>query len=169
MKHKRRIPNQIDTRLITLYTDGSFSPVTGCSGWSCIFVDQGETSVIYGGYVEGYTNNVMEILSVIRGLESIDEPTAVRVVSDSMYVVNAIRNNWIKNWKRNNWITRKGTPVANRDCWEVLAKLLDKHIVTICHQKAHGHKLTTIDAKGNDMADHFANVGRAIAEEQLGV
>ncbi len=152
---------------ITIYTDGSFSGKYACTGWSAIIMEGSQSHALYEGYLPGWTNNMMEMLAFIRGLEVLNTKCNVRVVSDSMYIVQAIQDRWIESWKRNGWITKAGKPVANRDYWERLDELIDLHNVTVCWHRAHSDEMITDDQKGNDLADHFAKLGREEAELQL--
>ena len=106
---------------------------------------------LYGG-ASDTTNNRMELTAVIRGLEALKRPCAVRIVTDSQYVKQGITQ-WINRWRRNGWRTADKRPVKNRDLWERLDALLDGHQVEWTWVKGHaGHA-------GNERADRLANKG----------
>ena len=99
------------------YTDGSCLGNPGPGGWAWA-VDGGPSD---SGGEPHTTNQRMEVLAVIRALESLPGP--VHVVSDSTYVVNCFRQQWHAGWKRRGWKNSQGKPVANRDLWERLFAL----------------------------------------------
>ena len=93
--------------------------------------------LIYGGtkreLSEGYrltTNNRMEVLAVIKGLEALKEPCQVTLYSDSKYVVDAIQKGWVTKWKANGWYRNKKERASNVDLWERLLVQLERHQVT---------------------------------------
>ena len=77
------------------------------------------------------TNNRMNLVSVIEGLDSIDEPSEVDIYTDSQYVANAINKGWINNWIEQDWRGSNNKPIRNRDLWQRLLPLLKKHRVRI--------------------------------------
>lgn len=101
---------------VVVYTDGSCLGNPGPGGW-CALIQRPDQSVleIYG-HEAATTNNRMELLAVIRGLEAVSPDAPVTVYSDSQYVVNAFNLGWLKKWQRNGWRTQKGA-VANQDLW----------------------------------------------------
>jgi len=131
-------PNRGST-LIKIYTDGSCLGNPGPGGWAAIVVDSG-TERTLRGRTEQTTNNRMEVQAVIRGLESIDGPEDVTVLSDSQYVVNTMT----KGWKRK----------ANLDLWDLLDLEADKRTINWCWVKAHaGNPLNEkVDAIANQEA-----------------
>ncbi len=126
---------------IHLFTDGSCLGNPGPGGWAAILrlVDGDNEKEIFGGYAET-TNNRMEIMAVIEGLKALKYRCRVQVFSDSQYVCNAIKKDWLKSWQKNNWKKADKKPVKNQDLWEILAKLLTEHEVTFHWVKGHqGH------------------------------
>jgi ribonuclease HI len=110
-----------------LFTDGACSGNPGPGGWAFILRGPG-LSVdleISGGDPET-TNNRMELLAVIRGLEALPGPSSVRVVSDSEYVVKGLRE-WLDGWKSRGWRTAAKKPVKNDDLWRQLDALRATH------------------------------------------
>lgn len=97
------------------------------------------------------TNNIMELSAVIDALSMLKEPCGVELHSDSAYVINAINQNWLKNWQRNGWRTASKEPVKNKELWEKLIKLLEMHEVTFIKVKGHS------DNALNNRCDELAN------------
>ena len=121
---------------VTIYTDGACSGNPGKGGWCAILNYRGTEKVLSGGEMET-TNNRMELTAVIKGLAALKEPCKVAVHSDSAYVVNAVLNGWLYDWKRKNWRTAGKTDVKNVELWEQLMELLSIHTVTMVKVKGH--------------------------------
>ena len=119
---------------IVLYTDGACSGNPGIGGWGAIIMYNQRDKELSGG--EMTTNNRMELMAVIKGLEAIKESCKVEIYSDSAYVVNAFLQDWITKWVNNGWRTTKGG-VMNKDLWERLLQLLDLHQVSWHKVKGH--------------------------------
>ena len=120
----------------TLYTDGSCLGNPGPGGWAAILFDNGKRLELSGGFA-CTTNNRMEILSVIRGLEAIETPSIVTVYSDSQYVCNSISLHWLDSWVKKNWQRSRSQPVKNVDLWKEMLPLLKRHKVTMKWVKGH--------------------------------
>lgn len=116
---------------VTLYTDGACSGNPGPGGTGTVLLYKNHRKEIARGY-RATTNNRMEILSVIIGLELLKEPCRVSLYSDSRYVIDAIEKGWATRWRRNGWMRNKTDAALNPDLWERLLTLLSRHIVT-CH------------------------------------
>ena len=101
---------------IVLYTDGACSGNPGIGGWAAILNYNGIEKILSGGENQT-TNNRMELMAVIKGLEAIKENCKVDIYSDSAYVVNAFLQDWIGNWVKNDWKKNKGQ-VLNVDLWK---------------------------------------------------
>lgn len=129
---------------VTLYTDGSSRGNPGPGGYGAVlkFVDsQGQlhSKELSQGYDET-TNNRMELMGVIAGLEALKRPCRVMVHSDSQYVVNAFNQNWIGGWLKRGWKNSKKEPVKNVDLWKRLLEAKESHQVTFHWVKGHaGH------------------------------
>ena len=110
-----------------LFTDGACSGNPGPGGWAFVLRGPGIAGdmEVSGGDPET-TNNRMELLAVIRGLEALPGPSAVRVVSDSEYVVKGLRE-WLDGWKARGWRTAAKKPVKNDDLWRQLDALRATH------------------------------------------
>jgi len=134
---------------VKLYTDGACSGNPGPGGYGAILIYKGIEKEISGGQ-NNTTNNKMEIMAVIKGLEMIKEPCNVTVYSDSAYVVNAIQMGWITNWKKNNWKKSDKSVVKNIDLWEKLISLMEIHNVEFVKVKGHS------DNEYNNRCDRLA-------------
>jgi ribonuclease HI len=126
-------------RPVLIHTDGACLGNPGPGGYGAILHCDGHEKEFSGGF-KLTTNNRMEILGVIVALEALVKPSQVKVVTDSLYVRDAIEKRWLANWKRNGWKTAAKTPVKNRDLWERLDGLLARHKVTFTWVRGHmGH------------------------------
>ena len=127
---------------VTLYSDGAArGNPDGPGGYGCVlhYVDgKGQLHVreFSAGYVKT-TNNRMELMAVIMGLECLKEGCEVDVYSDSAYVVNAFLQDWISFWVLNNWRTKGKSQVLNVDLWQRLLKQLERHKVNWNKVKGH--------------------------------
>ncbi|HIV41071.1 MAG TPA: ribonuclease HI [Candidatus Mediterraneibacter guildfordensis] len=150
--------------LVKIYTDGAArGNPDGPGGYGSVleYVDtKGELHVkeISRGYVRT-TNNRMELMAVIAGLEALNRPCEVEVYSDSQYVVNAFNQHWVDGWIKKGWKRGKNEPVKNVDLWKRLLEAKEKHSVTFHWVKGHdGHpqnercdELATSAADGDDL------------------
>ena len=130
---------------VQLYTDGSArGNPDGPGGYGAVlqFMDsKGQTheKVMAGGYKKT-TNNRMELMAAIVGLEALNRPCQVELYSDSKYLKDAFNQGWIDNWIKNNWKRGKSGPVKNIDLWERLLKAKEPHDVKFLWVKGHaGH------------------------------
>jgi ribonuclease HI len=125
---------------VTIYTDGGCSPNPGPGGYGVVLLYEKHRREFSGGY-RRTTNNRMELLAAIHGLEALKEPCQVRVFSDSQYVVNGIMKGWARRWKANGWRRNREGFAENRDLWERLLKLCETHRVRFEWLRGHaGHK-----------------------------
>lgn len=128
---------------VKLFTDGACSGNPGPGGWGYILKhpSTGAEKEGSGGDRET-TNNQMELMAVICGLEALSRPTEVEVVTDSVYVAKGSEQ-WMPNWKKNGWKRREGKslkPVKNEELWKRLDALLAQHDVRFTVVKGHsGH------------------------------
>ncbi len=124
---------------VELFTDGACSGNPGPGGWGAVLRYKGQEKELCGGERDT-TNNRMELMAAIRGLEALKEPCAVTLYSDSKYLVDAITKGWAKGWQKNGWRKADRKPALNVDLWEQLLPLIDKHTVTFVWIKGHsGH------------------------------
>ena len=138
--------------IVNLYTDGACKGNPGPGGWGVVIIKNDKpVDEIYGGEVNT-TNNRMELLAVIHGLNQIEEADMVRVNTDSMYVKNGITS-WINKWVENGWKTAAKKDVANKDLWLELQSIVETRKITWNWVRGHSG-----DA-GNERADFLANKG----------
>jgi ribonuclease HI len=134
-----------------MFTDGACSPNPGPGGWGALLRFGGHARELHGGEADT-TNNRMEIMAAIRGLEHLARPSRVHVYTDSVYVRSGITS-WVAKWKRNGWQTADRKPVKNADLWRRLDEAAARHEVQWFWVKGHaGHP-------GNERADALAVLG----------
>lgn len=148
-----------------VYTDGACrrNP-EGEGGWAAVILsdENAEPEIVYGAHRVA-SNNQMELMAVIRGLEAVEPGVPVTVISDSAYVVNCFKDGWWRGWIRRGWVTSYGGPVKNQALWKRLLQLVNgKHAqkVEFVHVKGH------VGNKWNEVADEWAR--RAIDEALAG-
>lgn len=153
---------------VSIYTDGSArGNPEGPGGYGAIvvYVD-GKGTVHEREYSAGYkktTNNRMELMAAIVGLEALTKPCNVILYSDSQYLVKAFNEHWLEGWIKKGWIRGRNEPVKNVDLWKRLLKAKEPHQVTFEWVKGHaGHPmnercdiLATTAADGDDLAEDY--------------
>ena len=125
-------------KTVTIYTDGACSGNPGPGGYGTVLLYGEARKELSGGY-RLTTNNRMEILAVIKGLEALKEPCRVLLYSDSKYVVDAIEKGWVAKWRQNGWMRNKKERAQNVDLWERMTALLEKHQVSFHWVKGHAN------------------------------
>lgn len=147
-----------------LYTDGACAGNPGPGGWGVIVAKlegrEYEKIYTFGGNTLVSTNNRMELTAALEALKYavkaklnyLDQDVTVGIVSDSAYVVNAIKSKWVFKWAANGWHTKSGSEVKNQDLWEQMLKMLQ-----ICNSSLSSLKFTHCDGHSgvimNEMAD----------------
>ena len=121
---------------VTIYTDGACSGNPGPGGYGVVMLHGAHRKELCGGEKET-TNNRMEMMGVIVGLETLKQPCEVAVYSDSRYVVDAISKGWVLRWRENGWKRNKKDDALNVDLWERMLPLLNTHKVTFHWVKGH--------------------------------
>ncbi len=129
---------------VTLYSDGSSRGNPGPGGYGTILRYTDRTGKVHEReYSEGFpetTNNRMELMGVIAGLEALIRPCTVTVVTDSQYVAKAFTDHWIDNWQKKGWKTSTKQEVKNLDLWQRLLKAAEPHTLEFRWVKGHaGH------------------------------
>ena len=143
--------NQGKTEVVELYTDGACRGNPGPGGWGVWLCYNGHEKELSGGEHDT-TNNRMELMAAIQGLEALSKPCRVTLYTDSKYVMQGITE-WIINWKAKGWKTAARKPVKNVDLWQRLDQARNNHQVDWRWVKGHsGHD-------GNERADELANRG----------
>jgi ribonuclease HI len=139
------------SELVQIYADGACRGNPGPGGWGAILREGPSEKEIFGGEPQT-TNNRMELTAVIRALETLRQPSAVEVYTDSQYVQKGI-SEWLPDWKRRGWLTADKKPVKNVDLWQELERVAGRHRVSWRWVKGHaGHP-------ENERADALANRG----------
>jgi ribonuclease HI len=131
--NRKGVSHQAD--YIEIFADGACSGNPGVGGYGVILRSGGKEKEL-SGCDPLTTNNRMELTAVIKALESLKRPCKVKVVTDSNYVVKGITS-WISNWVKNNWRNSQKKQVENRDLWEKLLKLSNKHEIEWKWIKGH--------------------------------
>ena len=136
---------------VELYTDGACSGNPGPGGWGVIIRWGDHEKELCGGEKET-TNNRMELMAAIQGLESLTRSVNATLYTDSKYVMDGITQ-WIATWKRNGWKTAAKKPVKNIDLWKRLDDVLERHAVDWKWVKGHAGHIE------NERADELARQG----------
>jgi ribonuclease HI len=135
---------------VEIYTDGACRGNPGPGGWGVILKYGDNEKTLRGGERET-TNNRMELMAAIKGIEALTENCHIILTTDSQYVKNGITQ-WIHNWKKNNWRNAAKKPVKNADLWQELDALVQDHDIEWHWVKGHaGHEY-------NERADELANL-----------
>ncbi|MFP4084240.1 MAG: ribonuclease HI [Desulfonatronovibrio sp.] len=121
---------------VVVYTDGACLKNPGPGGYGAVLLYKDRKKEIAKGYPET-TNNRMELLGVISALKELKYPCRIKVYTDSQYIAKAVNQKWLDKWKRNGWKTSGRNDVKNKDLWQELISLLDKHSVEFSWVKAH--------------------------------
>ena len=129
---------------VDLFTDGAAKGNPGPGGYGAILRSGAHEKELSGGFYHT-TNNRMELMAVIVGIEALRSGCSVRVVSDSKYVVDAFNARWIDGWKRRGW-----AKVKNPDLWKRLLKAMEPHQVRFEWIKGHN------DHPENERCDRLA-------------
>jgi ribonuclease HI len=138
-----------DRPRVDIFTDGSCLGNPGPGGYGVVLVSGGQRKELSKGF-RRTTNQRMELMGVIAALEALKKPARARVYTDSMYVRNGITA-WVPNWVRNGWKTAGKKPVRNRDLWERLIRLRDRHTIEWKWIKGHAGHVE------NERCDELAN------------
>ena len=137
--------------VVELFTDGACRGNPGPGGWGVLLRYDAVEKELYGGEFET-TNNRMELVAAIKGLEALTRPSQVQLATDSVYVQKGLTQ-WLPQWKRRGWLTASRKPVKNVDLWKQLDALAQQHSIDWQWVKGHaGHT-------ENERADMLANRG----------
>lgn len=121
---------------VIIYTDGCCSGNPGPGGYGVVLLYKNHRKELSGGF-RLTTNNRMELMACIVGLDSLKYPCTVTLFSDSHYVVNGITKNWAKTWRSKGWKRSDSKPALNYDLWEKLLNLCDVHQVNVVWVRGH--------------------------------
>ena len=134
-----------DNTFVNIYTDGACSGNPGPGGFGTILVHVDKDGFKHEKELsEGFkcvTNNQMELMAVIAGLEALKKPCNVTLYSDSQYVVKAFNEKWIDGWIKRGWKNSDKKAVKNVELWQRLLKAKEQHNVEFIWVKGHaGHE-----------------------------
>lgn len=136
---------------VKIFTDGACKGNPGPGGWGVLLRFNSIDKTLHGGERLS-TNNRMELMAAIKGLQALTRPCEVDLYTDSQYLRKGMTE-WMKAWKANGWRNSKKEPVKNDDLWKLLDQLASQHKVNWHWVKGHsGHK-------ENDLVDALANKG----------
>ncbi len=121
---------------VTIYTDGSSRGNPGPGGYAAILKAGNHLKELSGGFLKT-TNNRMELMAAIVAIEALNQECVVELVSDSKYVVDAMRKGWILGWKKKGWSRGPKKPLKNVDLWKRLDVAASGHEVTWSWVKGH--------------------------------
>lgn len=142
---------------VKIATDGACKGNPGPGGWGVLIRAGANEKEISGGEANT-TNNRMELLAAIRGLQALTRPCQVILVTDSAYVKNGITQ-WIRGWQRNGWRTADRKPVKNADLWQELIDACAPHRIEWTWVKGHAGD------PDNERADRLASDAALIARK----
>ncbi|CAM4436095.1 MAG: Ribonuclease HI [Legionella sp.] len=136
---------------IEIYTDGACKGNPGPGGWGVLLRYKGTEKTLHGGEAHT-TNNRMELMAAIKGLEALTRSCDVDLYTDSQYLRQGMMS-WLHGWKKNGWRNSKKEPVKNADLWTLLDELASRHKIKWHWVKGHsGHA-------ENELVDALANQG----------
>lgn len=135
----------------TIYTDGACSGNPGPGGWAAIIIreDDNNTQRLKGGAPQT-TNNRMELTAALKALRALDDPSHVKLYTDSSYLSRAFNESWLDKWQDNGWKTSSKKPVKNKELWQDLLEMDERHTIEWNWVKGHA------DNELNNLADELA-------------
>lgn len=155
-----------------MYTDGACTGNPGRGGYGVVILDGKSRKELSQGY-RYTTNNRMELMAAIAGLQSLEDKRQVQLFTDSRYLCDAINLGWVKTWQRKGWRKSDKGMVLNPDLWKQLIALLDQHQVTLAWVQGHaGHKqneradrLAVAAAKSNELLEDEGYQNGQVSEQ----
>lgn len=142
---------------VTIYTDGACRGNPGPGGIGVVLVSGAHEKALSKGFIRT-TNNRMELTAAIEGLSALKKPCDVTLYSDSKYLVDAIEKGWVRGWVAQGWKKKR-----NRDLWERLLPLLEKHRVRLVWVKGHGND--AMNNRCDELAVAAATGGGLVVDE----
>ena len=136
---------------VTMYTDGACKGNPGPGGWGVLLKWGDHQKELFGGEQQT-TNNRMELMAAIKGLEALNRACEVNLYTDSTYLKQGMTQ-WLEAWKKRGWKTADKKEVKNRDLWQQLDELAAQHEIAWHWVKAHA------GIPDNERADQLANMG----------
>jgi ribonuclease HI len=133
---------------VTIFTDGACRNNPGPGGWAAVLIYQGRQKALSGS-ARSTTNNRMELIAAIEGLNALKRPCIVELFTDSEYLKKGIQT-WLPQWKKRGFRTIDGQPVKNQDLWQKLEQAAGRHKVEWKWVRGHaGHPM-------NELCDQLA-------------
>ncbi|SFW64257.1 ribonuclease HI [Cellulophaga fucicola] len=156
---------------VELYSDGGAEPNPGKGGFGVILTYNDKKKEFFKGY-KLTTNNRMELMGVIFGLEKLTVKSNVQVYTDSKYVIDGITKGWAQKWKKNGWKRTKNTKAVNSDLWDKLLTVIEKHSVEFNWVKGHsGHieneRCDTLAGYGINSNDKIDDTGYELKDTSV--
>jgi ribonuclease HI len=145
---------------VIIYTDGACTGNPGPGGYGVILKYGTHRKELSAGYRKT-TNNRMELMAVIAGLQALKDRCQVTLYSDSQYLVESLSQGWAKKWQENGWKRNKKKKAKNPDLWEILLHLFEQHEIDIKWVRGHAGE------EENERADFLAT--NAIKKSKLSV
>jgi ribonuclease HI len=139
-----------ELKKVVMYTDGGCIGNPGPGGYGVVLLSDGHRKELSGGF-RLTTNNRMELMAAIVGLEALKKPCEVTLYSDSKYLVDAMELGWAKRWQANGWRRNKNEKAVNPDLWQRLLDVCKKHDVKFRWIKGHSGN------PENERCDYLAN------------
>jgi ribonuclease HI len=151
---------------VELHTDGACSGNPGPGGWGALLRSRGKERELSGGEAMT-TNNRMELMAAIAGLEAMKSPCRVSLFTDSQYVQKGATQ-WMANWIRRGWRTAAGDAVKNKDLWQRLELALQAHEVSWTWVKGHSGNVDNdrVDRLARAQSERYRDAKRAEAQGQ---
>jgi len=147
---------------VVIYTDGACSNNPGTGGYGVV-IKQGNKKIELSAGYRRTTNNRMELLACIVGLNRFKDKALITLYSDSKYVVDGITKGWAKRWQNNNWMRNKNEPALNKDLWEKLLNLCKVH--KVCFKWIKGHAGEFENERCDELATNAAQGENLIIDE----
>ena len=145
-------------KIVEINTDGSCLGNPGPGGYGVLLRYNGHEKELSDGF-KRTTNNRMELMATIAGLEALKESCMVAITTDSQYVRDGITK-WIKGWKKRGWKTVKGDMVKNADLWMRLDKAVGRHETN--WQWVRGHSGHADNERVDALAKAAARAGKKV-------
>jgi ribonuclease HI len=137
--------------VVIIYTDGACKGNPGPGGWGVFLKYKQHEKELFGGELQT-TNNRMELMAAIQGLEALKIACDIRIHTDSKYLLQGITE-WLAGWKSRGWKTASKQPVKNEELWRRLDAAIEPHQIEWVWVKGHSGD------PGNERADQLANRG----------
>jgi ribonuclease HI len=147
---------------VYIYTDGACSGNPGKGGWGAILKFRGHIKEL-SGYDPDTTNNRMELMGAIKGLQALKKPCDVVLITDSRYVQQGI-NEWVNGWIARGWKTASNQPVKNVELWKMLVAERDRH-TSIDWQWVKGHAGHPENERADELATSAVKNEKGLSDE----